>query len=278
MRLILLISFLTVAKASISVLNSNTTCADHSAAFGPPIQDEGLIGFLMEPSHDPFGCTPTTQPTTDWVALLQRGGCSFITKVRAMQISGAVAVVVGDPESSTWITMYAPGDTSDIKIPSVFVSKREYRALVYLTQRVNPLLVRLEWDGFISWPMLDVLLLVVLSPSIMMLFVYCTWKIRRFQKQKQDLAPAHIVSGLTLRVFSKRKTLENEPEDCSICLEDYALGDALRVLPCHHDFHASCVDAWLTTRKKFCPICKRDVTGANTDEATPLLMEASPLV
>lgn len=46
----------------------------------------------------------------DWVALVRRGGCSFITKVRNMQESGAIAVAVGDPEhQSGWITMYAPG-------------------------------------------------------------------------------------------------------------------------------------------------------------------------
>jgi E3 ubiquitin-protein ligase RNF13 len=47
----------------------------------------------------------------DWVALVRRGGCSFITKVRNMQESGAIAVAVGDPEhQSGWITMYAPGE------------------------------------------------------------------------------------------------------------------------------------------------------------------------
>jgi E3 ubiquitin-protein ligase RNF13 len=49
-------------------------------------------------------------PCTDWIALVRRGGCSFITKVRNMQASGAIAVAVGDPErQSGWITMYAPG-------------------------------------------------------------------------------------------------------------------------------------------------------------------------
>ncbi|KAI7864199.1 hypothetical protein BDF14DRAFT_1997948 [Spinellus fusiger] len=275
LKTLLILAFTAVARASISLLNSNITYPDHSAAFGPPVID-GLSGLLME-AQDPFGCTPVKSLTKNWIALVKRGECSFITKIRSMQESGAIAVVVGDPESSTWITMYAPGDTSDIVIPSVFVSKNEYHSLVQL-QKNELVLVKLEWDGFISWPVVDVLLLVILSPSIMMFFVYATWKIRRFQKKKQDLAPVHIVSGLTLKVFSHKKALENETEECPICLEAYKQDETVRVLPCHHDFHASCVDAWLTTRKKFCPICKRDVTGMNTDEATPLLIDISSLV
>ncbi|KAJ3370655.1 hypothetical protein GGF31_003969 [Allomyces arbusculus] len=47
---------------------------------------------------------------------------------------------------------------------------------------------------------------------------------------------------------------------CSICLEDYELNDAIRELPCHHDFHAKCVQPWLeralTDRVIACPVCR----------------------
>ncbi|KNE61876.1 hypothetical protein AMAG_07148 [Allomyces macrogynus ATCC 38327] len=47
---------------------------------------------------------------------------------------------------------------------------------------------------------------------------------------------------------------------CSICLEDYALNDTIRELPCHHDFHAKCVQPWLeralTDRVIACPVCR----------------------
>jgi hypothetical protein len=41
---------------------------------------------------------------------------------------------------------------------------------------------------------------------------------------------------------------------CVICLNDYNLGDALRLLPCFHHFHKTCVDDWLRMNKK-CPLC-----------------------
>lgn len=59
------------------------------------------------------------------------------------------------------------------------------------------------------------------------------------------------VVRLGLKQFSFEKLRENEAEECAICLEDYINGEQLRVLPCKHDFHTYCVDAWLTTQKKF---------------------------
>ncbi|XP_022895862.1 receptor homology region, transmembrane domain- and RING domain-containing protein 3-like [Olea europaea var. sylvestris] len=47
---------------------------------------------------------------------------------------------------------------------------------------------------------------------------------------------------------------------CHICLEDYNVADKLRVLPCHHRFHAYCVDPWLALFQTTCPVCRVDVS------------------
>lgn len=93
---------------------SNETLLDHIAAFGPRISLNGKLGFLAEPVTDPNGCNIVDPPCTDWIALVKRGGCSFATKVRMMQKSGAVAVVVGDSEKSGWITMFSSGKKQGI--------------------------------------------------------------------------------------------------------------------------------------------------------------------
>lgn len=102
---------------------SNETFPDRLAAFGPPLSgNHGKIGYLMEPAGDPTGCKVVKAPTEDWIALIRRGGCSFADKVRNMQLSGAIAVAIGDPEHSGWVTMYAPGKKSLAEAEHVLLS------------------------------------------------------------------------------------------------------------------------------------------------------------
>lgn len=42
--------------------------------------------------------------------------------------------------------------------------------------------------------------------------------------------------------------------DCSICAENFSGSDRLRVLPCGHAFHASCIDPWLLKFASTCPV------------------------
>lgn len=86
---------------------------DRIAAFGPRIDGEiGIIGRLLAPpaANDSYGCLAVPNPDIkNWIALVERGQCSFLQKVKTMQDSGAIAVVVGDRHFNGWVTMYAPG-------------------------------------------------------------------------------------------------------------------------------------------------------------------------
>ncbi|KAG8377766.1 hypothetical protein BUALT_Bualt08G0067500 [Buddleja alternifolia] len=43
---------------------------------------------------------------------------------------------------------------------------------------------------------------------------------------------------------------------CAICLENLRHADVCRILPaCHHEFHALCIDPWLSKRLT-CPVCR----------------------
>ncbi|EFX04951.1 PA domain containing protein [Grosmannia clavigera kw1407] len=55
--------------------------------------------------------------------------------------------------------------------------------------------------------------------------------------------------------------------ECVVCLEDYVAGDRIMSLPCGHEFHASCIIPWLTTRRRTCPICKGDIVRASSGDA-----------
>ena len=65
------------------------------------------------------------------------------------------------------------------------------------------------------------------------------------------------IAALPCRTF--HEGLIAAPEaTCSICFGDYIPGEEVRFLPCHHHFHAACVDTWLSG-SNVCPICKHPV-------------------
>lgn len=41
---------------------------------------------------------------------------------------------------------------------------------------------------------------------------------------------------------------------CSICTEDFTIGEDVRVLPCKHKFHPPCIDPWLIDVSATCPL------------------------
>ncbi|KAF9164292.1 E3 ubiquitin-protein ligase rnf13 [Mortierella sp. AD010] len=267
--------------ATIIVLATNDTYIDRTAAFGPRIPEEGLLlNLIAVETLDPFEETTACRPVegapknVSWVALVERGGrCNFVDKVRNMQASGAQAVIVGDNQRNPLITMYAREDTSDILIPSVFITQNHYRELRYFSIDLGKdYLVQMNPDE-IDWPVLDVIIFIILSPAIVVLFLFFIWKLRMRQQRLADLAPAEVVNNLPVKVFFKSKVKDNDPVECVICLEDYVDEDELRVLPCRHEYHVACIDNWLTNRKKFCPICKRDICAPT--ETTPLLGSSS---
>jgi hypothetical protein len=54
---------------------------------------------------------------------------------------------------------------------------------------------------------------------------------------------------------------------CALCIDDYEQGETLRELHCGHRFHAHCVDEWLTTSKRTCPVCNCDAVGLHRDRS-----------
>ncbi|KAG8674360.1 hypothetical protein FPOAC2_00374 [Fusarium poae] len=52
---------------------------------------------------------------------------------------------------------------------------------------------------------------------------------------------------------------ETSGQQCSICTEDFKVGEDVRVLPCKHQFHPACVDPWLINVSGTCPLCRYDL-------------------
>ncbi|KAF2834900.1 hypothetical protein M501DRAFT_989290 [Patellaria atrata CBS 101060] len=54
---------------------------------------------------------------------------------------------------------------------------------------------------------------------------------------------------------------------CSICTDDFEVGQDIRVLPCKHKFHPACIDPWLLNVSGTCPLCRVDLHPTTTSES-----------
>ncbi|GJJ71214.1 hypothetical protein EMPS_03564 [Entomortierella parvispora] len=267
------------SESTVTVIATNDTYITRTAGFGPRIPEEGLLLNViavesLDPTEETTACHGPIPAPKDkynpWVALVERGGeCTFAQKVRNMQQSGAQAVIVGDNQKNGLVTMYAREDTSDITVPSVFITQNHYRELQYFSMDLGQGFAVLLMPDEEDWPILDAVMFVILSPAFAVLFMFFLWKMRERRQRLADLAPPEVVSNLPVKVFFKSKVEDNDAIECVICLEEYVDEDELRILPCKHEYHVACIDKWLITRKKFCPTCKRDICAPS--ETTPLL-------
>ncbi|KAG5245486.1 NEP1-INTERACTING PROTEIN-LIKE 2 [Salix viminalis] len=81
-----------------------------------------------------------------------------------------------------------------------------------------------------------------------------------------DTGSSKGLPGDSLEKIPKIKITNNNNVDasgekvsCSVCLQDFQLGETVRSLPhCHHMFHLPCIDKWLL-RHASCPMCRRDL-------------------
>eukprot|EP00250_Pteridium_aquilinum_P006544 c16434_g1_i1 orf=228-1868(+) len=75
-------------------------------------------------------------------------------------------------------------------------------------------------------------------------------------------APEAIVDSFAVRIHKRADKSDHvlgQCAECYICLIEYEEGDHIRVLPCCHEFHVSCVDKWLKEVHRVCPLCRGNV-------------------
>ncbi|KAF9508013.1 hypothetical protein BS47DRAFT_1373759 [Hydnum rufescens UP504] len=187
------------------------------AAFGPRIlTPPGLLGYVLPLSSFAFHCPgePDRRPdrSETWVALVQRGECSFVDKVREAQKFGARGVIVGGSEDTTdgddLITMYSTTRSDDITIPSTYITHASYKSLMGLIQVSNTTISGLRTVSLLmgseeiwQWPLLTISLLLLL-PSIMTLATLLIHRIRQARSERRERAPEDIVHSLPTGVWT----------------------------------------------------------------------------
>ena len=78
-------------------------------------------------ASDTDGCEAITTVLTGAIALMDRGNCDFVVKVKNAQIAGAVGAIVANNDGDSILTM--GGRDRSITIPSVFIGQSDGAAL-----------------------------------------------------------------------------------------------------------------------------------------------------
>ncbi len=136
------------------VVNSPTKIAGTyiaaRAAFGPSLDLTGVTDDVVlvvdSAGSTSDGCDSLANAAaiSGNIALIDRGTCTFVTKVRNVQNAGAVAAIVANNVSDTPFVMADDGTGRDIDIPSVMIGLSDGQTIrgalpgVNATVKVNP--------------------------------------------------------------------------------------------------------------------------------------------
>ena len=122
----------------------NGSIGGYQSAFGPAFTSTGITGALVR-TTPADGCTTITGFTAGSIALVERGTCEFVVKVRNAQAAGATAVLIANNVDGT---PFSPGGTDRrVKIPSAMISQADGAGLSGTTTITKSNLTALMIDG-----------------------------------------------------------------------------------------------------------------------------------
>ncbi|XP_077793656.1 E3 ubiquitin-protein ligase RNF130 isoform X2 [Macaca mulatta] len=266
------------------------------------VRGQVLAPLPLHGVADHLGCDPQTRffvppNIKQWIALLQRGNCTFKEKISRAAFHNAVAVVIYNNKSKEEpVTMTHPelesastsrymrlstslpcrlcvpgtGDIIAVMITELrgkdILSYLEKNISVQMTIAVGTRMPPKNFSrGSLVFVSISFIVLMIISSA--WLIFYFIQKIRytnardRNQRRLGDAAKKAI-SKLTTRTVKKGdKETDPDFDHCAVCIESYKQNDVVRILPCKHVFHKSCVDPWLSEHCT-CPMCKLNILKA----------------
>ncbi|XP_010543423.1 PREDICTED: receptor homology region, transmembrane domain- and RING domain-containing protein 4 isoform X2 [Tarenaya hassleriana] len=254
------------------------------------IKSSGECGVLYaaEPLDACSDLTNTVAKGSDVTSpyvLIIRGGCGFEDKVRRAQKAGYKAAIVYDNENNGVLVSMA-GNPSGVHIHAVFVTKASGEMLEKYAGRTDMELWLVPSYETSAWSIMAISFVSLLAMSAVLATCFF---VRRHRVRRRHVRSSlgggfsrisvDLLKRMPVQVFTGDLEEGTTSITCAICIEDYRVGDKLRILPCHHKFHSACVDSWLSMWRSFCPVCKRDARISNSDppasERTPLLSAGS---
>ena len=206
-----------------------------ASSFGTPLADlpEGVAApiALAEP-RDGASDFVNAAELRGKIALMWRGGCSFVDKVRRAQAAGCTAAIVVQTAGQKWpFTMSdTAGKGTDLLLPSLMIASEDAEAL---------LRARSEWDrsngdggggggGGSTGEAIDI----------------------------ADAASATSPPIAGAAALWGHARAHDSHTACAVCLQEFQAEELATRLPCMHLFHEDCVRTWLK-KNHTCPTCRK---------------------
>jgi hypothetical protein len=144
----------------------NGTIPESPALFGSPPMGQSLTAQVVWATPgDLDGCQPINKSLNpNWpvspsaaIVMVDRGACTFVTKVRNVQNAGGQAAIVVDNQNESILPYMADDGTgSDIAIPSVLIRLADGQNIKNALSQGKIVLMKMTWnipnpDGRVEW-------------------------------------------------------------------------------------------------------------------------------
>ena len=279
---------------------SNTTASYKDYLYYDPLNDNSfstdfdMTGFLYQPKDSCTTIPPIPNSfNSTWFAVIKDTNC-FNDAVENVKDAGFVLIIVAFNLSAPRVKQY------DFPIVVISTDYLDYLVETALSDFSNPAVLAsvTAINNFFIGVMLifaSIAFMIILI-SIITVCVSCCVRneccisLARFNTTRYDYRESStdldvstelalnnsLRQGLTESTSSIQRPLGYEqinqlpskqykkrssPESCTVCLDVFRDGDEVRVLPCgHNTFHTRCLDSWLASRNRSCPLCRHNVT------------------
>ncbi|XP_053773511.1 E3 ubiquitin-protein ligase RNF128 isoform X2 [Desmodus rotundus] len=257
--------------------NYTTTETCECGVYGlasPVANAMGLVGIPKNNNHQ--ACDYNTEFTNTekpWIALIERGNCTFSEKIQTASRRNADAVVIynspGTGNQTIQMANFGAGDIVAIMIGNLKGTKilQSIQRGIQVTMVIEVGKKHGPWVNHYSIFLVSVSFFIITAATVGYFIFYSARRLRNARaqnrKQRQLKADAKKAIGrLQLRTLKQGdKEIGPDGDSCAVCIELYKPNDLVRILTCNHIFHKTCVDPWLLEHRT-CPMCKCDILKA----------------
>ncbi|XP_004861529.1 E3 ubiquitin-protein ligase RNF128 isoform X2 [Heterocephalus glaber] len=257
--------------------NYTTTETCECGVYGlasPVAKAVGVVGIPKNNNYQ--ACDYNTEFTNTkkpWIALIERGNCTFSEKIQTAGRRNADAVVIYNaPETGNQTIQMANFGAGDIV--AIMIGNLKGTKILQSIQKGIQVTMVIEvgkkhgpWVNHYSIFFVSVSFFIITAATVGYFIFYSARRLRnaraQSRKQRQLKADAKKAIGrLQLRTLKQGdKEIGPDGDSCAVCIELYKPNDLVRILTCNHIFHKTCVDPWLLEHRT-CPMCKCDILKA----------------